>query len=330
MCTSLIYETLDKTQFLARTMDFSFELEANPVYIPKGYVFTSDVGPNVTFEAKYAFIGAGRKLHEYFFADGLNEVGLAICSLYFRDYAVYSEEEVADKVNIAPHELISWVLGNIDSVATMKQRIADINIVAIENSLLQIVVPLHWIISDKTGASIILEITKTGVHIYDNQVRVMANIPEYPWHLANLNHYSFLNNTVKPASHFYKFKPQEGELGNGSMGMPGDYTSESRFIRTVFHAEFTKPVETAEEGVNSLMHILSSVNIPYGVKLKVDNTIDYTQYTSVMDTTHLDYYMATYQDTYPAKVSLNESLLNHNEPIVFEASRKQQFNVLIP
>lgn len=326
MCTALIYQSQDKTNFLARTMDFAFELEANPVYLPKGYNVKSEVGGDITFENKYALLGAGRKLEEYFFADGLNEKGLSICALYFSDYAEYNPSEEIGKINIAPHEFVTWVLGNIASVEEFKKQAENINVVAVKIDLLGIVVPLHWIISDKTGASVIVEITKNGMAIYDNEARVMTNSPEYPWHLANLNHYSFLTNKVTPASHFYNFKPDAGELGNGSLGLPGDYTSESRFIRTVFHAEFTQPGKDTLSAINSLFHILSSVDIPYGSKVKDDGTFDYTQYTSVMDLTHLDYYMSTYQNTCPSKVSLDSELLTNTEPVVFELSRVQQFN----
>lgn len=330
MCTSLIYQAKDQTNFLSRTMDFAFELDASPIFLPRNYNLKSDVETNVTFTSKYAFIGAGRQLEEYLFADGLNEKGLSICSLYFSEYAAYAPSTEAGKINLAPHEFVSWVLGNIASIDELKEAMDTINIVAVKNDLLGIVVPLHWIIADQTGHSIIIEITKAGLGIYDNEARVMTNSPEYPWHLANLNHYSFLHNELKPASTFYKFSPKAGELGNGMIGLPGDYTSESRFIRTAFHAEFTTPGEDSSAAVNSLFHILSSVNIPYGVKLQADQSSDYTQYTAIMDTTHLDYYMAPYQDTYPVKVSLDAKLMSRTEPIVFALSKEQRFDVLVP
>lgn len=330
MCTSLIYQSKDHSHFLSRTMDFAFELEASPVYLPKGYVFKSNVGSDVTYQNNYGFIGAGRKLDDYFFADGLNEKGLSVCALYFSDYAEYSPSPESGKVNIAPHELVSWLLGNMASVDELKKEASTINVVSVKNKLLDVVVPLHWIIADQTGSSVILEITQSGMSIYDNEARVMTNSPDYPWHLANLNHFSFLSNQLKPASHFYQFKPQLGELGNGSMGIPGDYTSESRFIRTVFNAEFTESGEETSSAINSIFHILSSVDIPKGVKVKADGSFDYTQYTSVMDVTHLDYYMASYQDTCPLKISLTDNLISQKEPIVFESSKVQQFKVLTP
>ena len=330
MCTSLIYQSKDQSNFLSRTMDFAFELDASPVYLPRGYVFKSNVVSNVTYKSKYAFLGAGRKLEDYFFADGLNEKGLSVCALYFSDYAEYNPSQEPGKVNIAPHELVSWLLGNIASIDELKKEASNINVVSAKNNLLDVVVPLHWIVADQTGSSIIIEITKSGMSIYDNKVRVMTNSPDYPWHLANLNHYSFLSNQLKPASHFYKFKPNSGELGNGAFGMPGDYTSESRFIRTVFNAEFTEPGKDKISAINSLFHILSSVSIPKGVKVKEDGTLDYTQYTATMDVTNLDYYMSSYEDTYPLKISLNSNLISQTEPIVFESSKVQQFNLLTP
>ncbi|MHC5268409.1 linear amide C-N hydrolase [Enterococcus sp. LJL98] len=164
-------------------------------------------------------------------------------------------------------------MGNIASIDELEQEIGKVNIVAVKN-VLGIVVLLHWIIADQTGHLIIIEMTKSGLAIYENETRVMTNAPEYPWHLANLNHYSFLNNELKPASTFYKFSSQSGELRNGMIGLPGDDTSESRFIRTAFYTEFTTPREDSNAAINNMFHILSSVNIPRGVKRKDDQSSD--------------------------------------------------------
>lgn len=328
MCTSLTYQNEEKTKFLARTMDFAFELEAEPIYLPKGYSFKSEADSNTLYKNKYAFLGAGRKLEGYLFADGLNEKGVSICALYFSDYAKYSDSIEEDKINIAPHEFVAWVLGNIGSVSDLRKDINKLNVVSIKNSLLGIIVPLHWIVADKSGESIIIEMTEKGVSIYDNAARVMTNSPDYPWHLANLNHYSFLSNKVKSPSTFFNYKPAVGELGNGAVGLPGDYTSESRFIRTVFNSQFTEVVNDTTSTINSLFHTLFSVNIPKGVKMKIDGTFDYTQYTSIMDITHLDYYMTTYQNISPLKVSLNAELLAAEEPITFSLKDKQLFEEL--
>lgn len=329
MCTSLIYQNKEKDNFLARTMDFAFNLDAEPIFLPKGYALRSEIDSTILYKTKYAFLGGGSKLDEYLFADGVNEKGISICALYFSDYAKYCNSTKESAINLAPHEIVTWVLGNIGSISELKEDIKNLNIVSVKNNLLNIVIPLHWIVADKTGESIIVEITEKGVSIYDNKVRVMTNSPDYTWHLANLNHYSFLSNKIKSPNSFYNYKPIVGELGNGAVGLPGDYTSESRFIRTVFNDEFTELGNDTMSSVNGLFHTLFSVTIPKGVKVNTDGTSDYTQYTSIIDITHLDYYMTTYENISPLKVSLNDQLLNQKEPIIFSLKKAKKIEELI-
>ena len=145
ICTSIYYETKDHTHFLARTLDFAQEMNLTPVSVDRGHHFSSQVAP-AGFDSKYSFLGAGKNDT---FADGFNEQGLAIASLYFNENAVYAKETKADAVNLAATEVIPWVLGNIASVTEFKQVADQINVCQVENSFVQGVMPLHWILYDR-------------------------------------------------------------------------------------------------------------------------------------------------------------------------------------
>ena len=187
MCTSLTFESTQKNHFLARTMDFGFELDGRPIVMPRNHAWTTHFGQKQ--QSPYGFVGTGRKLEEYFFADGVNEKGLSIAELYFLDEAKYVPEPVENKLNLAPHEFILWVLGEIATIDELKQRIDEIVLVNAPVSLLGITVPLHFIITDRTGKSVVVETNSGTIEIKDNPIGVMTNSPEFEWHLK-----TFLSN----------------------------------------------------------------------------------------------------------------------------------------
>ncbi|MDV4148418.1 choloylglycine hydrolase family protein [Enterococcus faecalis] len=324
MCTSLTMTTKDNVNLLARTMDFSFELGGTPVFIPRNHTFKSDVGEGSDYKSSYAFVGAGRKLAEYLFADGVNEKGIGICALYFSGLSQYSDKEDTMKLNIAPHEFVTWVLGSIDSLDSLKTELNNLNIMNVKNSFLNVVTPLHWIVADSSGDSLIIEMTASGTHIYDNEASVFTNNPEYPWHLTNLNHYSFLSNVTSPTMSFGKHVSISDGMGSGAMGLPGDFTSESRFIRAAFLKANIYQPENAVEAINTLAHILNSVDIPKGDKKAKNGDIDYTQYKGFMDLSNKTYTMMPYENTCPVQVKLTDELIKSKSPFVFKMDSNQE------
>lgn len=300
MCTSIFYETSDHTHFLARTLDFAQELGLQPLKITAGHHFNLQANPH-GFETKYGFIGAGRNL---VFADGFNEKGLGIASLYFNQNAAYANEQKSSAVNLEAAELIPYVLGNFSSVTEFKKNLSHINVCQTKNQAMGIVLPLHWLLYDRHSNSLVLEITKTGVHCYDNPVGVMTNSPAFPWHLTNLGHYSHIQSQDFPAKKYGDYQIISDGPGNGALGLPGDYTSASRFIRTAFLRQYTKQASSAQDGLVTLKHILNNVDIPRGVKVNTKGLADYTQYQGFMDLDNLVYYFQPYDQLTMTKFQL--------------------------
>ncbi|MFC6181777.1 choloylglycine hydrolase family protein [Lactiplantibacillus daowaiensis] len=325
MCTSLTFQTTGGDQFLARTMDFGFELGGRPVVMPRQQHFSS-VTTAAEFDTPYSFVGTGRNLNGYIFVDGVNEYGVSAAALYFSGQAHYPTEPVAGKLNLAPHEVLMWLLGNVKSAQELGDRLNEIAIVEAAAPLLNIVVPLHWIISDRSGATYVLEQEADGMHYMVNPVGVMTNTPDFNWHLKNLSNYLQL----QPGPHVDR---QYGDLtvkpfgpGTGAMGMPGDYTSPSRFVRTVFMRQYTDAVATDAEAVNALSHLLNSVEIPKGVKLQADGSSDYTQYRAYMSMHEPAFYIQPYADQTITRVGLTPELMVASQPTEFPLAPAQQFN----
>lgn len=318
MCTALTFSTDDNYRFLSRTMDFSFELNAKPTFIPKNYHFKSQTSDN-NYSTTYSFIGTGEDLNGFMFADGFNEKGFSIASLYFENNAVYSENHDVNKLELCSTDLVSWSLGNVSSVTDFENKIDNIQITNAKNALLNIVVPLHWIVSDSSGKVGVFEITKSGNHFYLDDVGVLTNSPEFPWHLTNLNHYINLQPTEFSQKKYGSYKTVSDGPGSGALGLPGDYTAVSRFIRTAFLKQYSTSEISANSGLIAVMHILNSVDIPKGVKETSDLKNDYTQYKSIMNLTDLKYSFQAYDDTTLYTYTLTPDLINSDKVKIFNS-----------
>lgn len=326
MCTSVTFLSETGDNFLARTMDFAFELDGRPIVIPRKQHFDSDAA-EAGYDTTYGFVGAGRNLGHYILVDGVNEKGLSAAALYFSGEATYAKTAKTNRVNLAPHEVLNWLLDNASDCEDLGRKVDQLNIIDAPVKILGKATPVHWIISDRSGACYVLEMLADGIHYQKNPVGVMTNSPDFGWHLKNLSNYTELKPSPHPARSYNGYEITSFGPGSGALGMPGDYTSVSRFIRTVFMREYADQVPT-DQTVNELSHILNSVEIPKGVKLKQDGSEDYTQYRGYMDTKNCAYYMQPYDNQTIYKVSLSEELLNKKAPSEFPIKHQQVYETL--
>ena len=321
MCTSIFYQNKQLDYFLARTMDFSLPLDGKPIFIPKNYAFYQEY-PAKSFETTYSFIGAGCYAKEYLFADGLNEHGLGVASLYFSDDASYVTRKETGKDGVAPYDLVAFLLGTCASVQEVREKLDHVSLISEKNQLLDVVPPLHWIVADSEGECIVVEPIQSGIKIYDNPVGVMTNSPSFPWHLTNLNQYAHLSNTNNKVCTYQRFIAKGNGAGGGALGLPGDYTSISRFIRAAFMNQYIEKVDSTDESIYLMSQLLSSVTIPKGVKVKDDLKDDYTQFTSVMDVNHLSYTINYYENNLFYQIDLAKLAKEQETPKEFYCSKE--------
>ncbi|AYM02436.1 choloylglycine hydrolase family protein [Levilactobacillus yiduensis] len=307
MCTSLTYENSQGDHFLARTMDFAFELGGQPVFMPRNQKIQGDAG---AFTTKYGFIGAGRNLSHYMFVDGVNEFGLGVAALYFPQYAQYQKTAPADKLGLAPHDVTAWALGNAKSVADLRELVHHIQILDVPVALLGLTTPLHFIFSDRTGDTAVLEATSEDLRLIDDPVGVMTNAPQLSWHLQNLSTYGTMQAAERPLHDYMGFSLKTQGPGTGALGLPGDYTSPSRFVRTVYNKHYSLPTSGTPATLNLLQHLLDSVTIPKGVKLKADGKSDYTQYRGYANLDDRTYFMEPYDNQELQGIHLTDEMLN--------------------
>ena len=314
MCTAVRFDDNEGNMYFGRNLDWTEGYGQKVVVTPTDYtyhsVFLGDMKPQHGALIGMAIIEQNVPL--YF--DCANEEGLAIAGLNFPGYAAYENDAVDGKTNIAAYEFPLWVCLNFSSVDDVEAALQNAAIVAKPINDKFPVSELHYIIADK-NRSIVVEYTKNGMEIFQNDVDVLTNQPGYAWHQENLRNYMNLE-PKKP--HEVKWgKAEMKPFGSGSMmrGLPGDYYSPSRFVR-VAYLNTHYPVKNSEdENVIRLFHTLTGVAMIDGAAAMDENSFEKTIYTGGYSTASKTYYYSTYDNPAILHVSMDDYELNKSDLI---------------
>jgi penicillin V acylase-like amidase (Ntn superfamily) len=324
MCTSIFTKTKDDKHFLARTMDFSFPLEGNPVFLPRDYSWHVLDGKEMT--NKYAMLGTGRGIAgNYIFTDGINEHGLAIAELYLPGEAVYNKKDIKGKNNLAPWEFLNWALGNYKSIKDLKKDLKNIRLIDKELPILNKSIPLHFIFADLTGFAVVIEPSSGELKFKENPVGVMTNTPNLEWHTQNLRNYIHVQPKQFGLKKYGEFTATPFSQGTGTTGLPGGFTPSQRFVRAAFFKEYINEAIDEEEGVTNIWQILNTVRIPKGVVIEDSEGEDYTQYLAAMCLENKSFYFTSYENNQITKAELTDELIENGDIVIFEVPRNQSY-----
>lgn len=292
MCTAITYKTKD--HYFGRTLDLEFSYNETVTITPRNFPFRFRKVRDL--KRHYAMIGMAFVVdHCPLYYDATNEKGLSMAGLNFPGNADYKPERV-DKENVAPFEFIPWILGQCATVAEARERLEQINLVKIDFSEELPLAPLHWMISDREE-SITVESVKEGLKVYDNPVGVLTNNPVFDMQMFNLNNYMHLS-TKPPVNCFSKKLDLETySRGMGAMGMPGDLSSESRFVRASFTKMNSVCGDSESESISQFFHILGSVFQTRGCVCMGEEEYEITTYSSCCNTDKGIYYYTTYENS---------------------------------
>ena len=311
-CTGISMFSADGSYFQARTIEWAgTNLNSMYVVVPRNFNQTSFTpkGQNgMTFKSKYGYIGLA--VHEKeFIAEGLNEAGLSAGLFYFPNFGSYQlYDEKYNSTTIADLQLVSWILSQFATVDEVKANINKVRVVSLMggNGSEE---AIHWRIGDKSGKQIVLEIEEGVPHIYDNPIGVLTNAPNFPWHLSNLSNYINLTPINPPAHKMADFMVNPIGHGNGFLGLPGDFTPPSRFVRAAFFKATAPMLPTARQTMLQCFHILNNFDIPIGMnfpKNEIPDLPSATQWTSVIDLTNKVVYYKTFDNNNIRMIDLKE------------------------
>lgn len=315
-CTGSTVQVDDGTQLFGRTMEFAVDLQSNVIIVPRNYTFTSqgvDKQPGLRWTGKYAAVGANGKDLEII-VDGLNEKGLSVGTFYFPGYADYQEVSAEEsKQSVSSYELGIWLLTNFANVDEAKAGLSRIKVSKATFQAYNIVLPLHYILNDASGKSLVVEYINGKLHTYDNPIRVLTNAPSFDWHMTNLNNYINLTPMDTESKALGAITLKKLGQGTGLHGIPGDFTPPSRFIRSAFFSAAYPGAKDAQSGVQELFHILNHFDTPKGSVVETldgKKLDDITQWTSANDMSNKVFYYHTYGDRAIRKVDLKQFDLN--------------------
>ncbi|MCI7792518.1 MAG: choloylglycine hydrolase [Lachnospiraceae bacterium] len=319
MCTAATYKTKDF--YFGRTLDYEFSYGEEIVVTPRNFVFPWRKLGNP--EQHYAIIGMAYVVKDYpLYYDAMNEKGLCMAGLNFVGNADYKEEK-QDKDNVTPFEFIPWILTQCASVREARALLDKINLINMPFSKELPLAQLHWILADSKEA-ITVESVKEGIRIYENPVGVLTNNPPFDEQMFQLNNYMHLSPKT-PQNHFSdKLSLQTYSRGMGALGLPGDLSSQSRFVRVAFTKLNSVSGESEAESVSQFFHILGSVDQQRGCCEVAEGAYEITIYTSCCNTEKGIYYYTTYENHQITGVDMHKENLDDSHLVHYKLIQGEQ------
>ena len=311
MCTAILHGS-----FAGRNLDVDCEYGESVIIVPKNYPFVFRKIEPVT--SHYAMIGMGIIRENYpLYFDAANECGLYCAGLNYLGNAKYSPV-ISDRKCITPYELIPYILSSCSTVKEAEYELQRISLADIPFSADIPLAELHFFIADRTG-SIVVEPDADGLKVYENPTGVLTNNPPFPIQLFNLNNYMSLTSEAPENRFSASLSLSRYSFGMGALGLPGDLSSQSRFVRAAFHrANSASSVNLAD-----IMHLLDSVAMPKG-SVRLGCRFEYTEYTSAVDLTRLIYSYRTYESPITYAVRLSEEYWSGEKLFSCELKREKE------
>jgi penicillin V acylase-like amidase (Ntn superfamily) len=324
-CTSIMVTDTNGRAYHGRTLEFSGLIPTNMTYMPAGTrieSFTPTGKKGKTFNTKYALIGMAAEVvpnaKQATFADGMNDHGLSMKTNWLTSTTAIPVGNDDSKI-LAVTDLYPWVLGNFKTVAELKKSFANKEVdfwLPVVKALSPNPWPQHYHVVDKTGDNIVIEFTKGKMNVYDNPVAVLTNGPDFPWHLENLSNYTFTN-VDKNTGQLGKLKLATQDAGIALTALPSAQTSQGRFVKAAFYANYVRKGKTPDEAVVTLSHILNNFDRPYdltidtgsgsgdGVRSKGASS-EVTIWTTMSDLNRNQYYVRSINGMNFAVIDLNK------------------------
>ena len=266
-CTGITLQSKDGATIAARTIEWAESVMNNMyVVVPRNQELQSLTPTGidgVKFKTKYGFVGLAVEQKE-FMVEGINEKGLSAGLFYFPNYGKYQPYDAAQKDKcLADFQVVSYVLAGCGTVDEVKEALGKVRIINIDPRSSTV----HWRFTEPSGRQIVLEIVEEVMHFYENPLGVLTNSPGIEWHWTNLNKYINLQPGSTPEHPFGPLEMKSLGHGTGLLGLPGDFTPPSRFVRAAFFQLTAAQQPTAEESAVQAFHLLNNFDIPAGTEL---------------------------------------------------------------
>ena len=305
-CTIFRLKATDGNITLARSMEFGVNLNYDLIVVPRNHPFVSPSPVSkmgLKWKAVNGYVGVASMGLDFGVSDGMNEKGLSVSVLWYESNMQYQTVAPADSSKALAQVMFSdWALANFSTVDEVRTALANVKVFFYsDNSKMKMPVTVHYIVYDANGGCIVVEYDKGQCNIYDNPLGIMTNSPSLPWQYTNLRQYIGLENTnpipVKVGG--FTFNPTGH--GDGMIGIPGDYTPPSRFVRLAMFEHFVNPQPDAASNLNLCQHVINTFTIPFGIIVDHDSqgnivSSESTQWVTFRDISNRILYFKTYEN----------------------------------
>ncbi|MFA6584405.1 MAG: choloylglycine hydrolase family protein [Elusimicrobiaceae bacterium] len=312
-CSSIRLTAKDGTVLSARTMEFGYEVGYSLIAVPKETKIVSpdpNGGQGLEWKTSYNYLGVSVFGNDNVLSDGMNEAGLAASGLWFENNTKWPDVKAGENKKALAHAmLITWMLGNCKDVADVKAKLANVKVFGFFVPQMKMVAPMHFEVDDASGASIVIESENGRMHIYDNPIGILTNAPNFPWMVTNLRNYVGMKNTMPDAENYAGISLVPTGHGSGMIGLPGDLTPPSRFVRLGVQIHNADQASDAKGLLNLAMHLDNTVDIVRGMAIDKSAagaivSSETTQWTAFKDLTNRVWYYRTYDNSNLRKIDL--------------------------
>jgi choloylglycine hydrolase len=329
-CTGITLRAADGSVIRGRTMEFGHPLDSEVVVIPRGFSLTG-VTPDgksngLTWKATYG-AGGVNALGEQIILDGVNEKGLSGGIFYFPDFAGYQEVTDGDfSQALAPWQLMTWALTSFATIDEVKDALPSVKVVASVLPQWGIVPPVHYYLADASGNSLVVEYVAGELHTYDAPLGVITNAPTFDWHMTNLRNYINISQTPQEGVDLKSVNLDPLSTGGNLFGMPGDFSSPSRFVRAVVFSQMSPQPATGQDAIEQGFHILDNFDIPEGAVPEPKGSeprYEITEWTTMCDLKALTFSIWTSDNRAIRVLDLNNVDLDGSEIQLFALDQPQ-------
>lgn len=332
-CTAFHLGSQDGARLYCRSLEFGFPLESELLIVPRATRFKATTpSGGMSWQVKYGYVGMNQSFLPTLVSDGMNEKGLVVGCLYLPGFAEYQPPDAkrASK-SLHPADLASFLLGTCASVAEARSAIGSVLVMNAPLPGTTFILPLHFIVSDASGACIAVEYIAGRLNVHDNPVGVLTNAPSFDWHLTNLSNYINLTAMNAEPLKFGTFQTKPFGQGSGMLGLPGDLTPPSRFVRAALFAKYAEPPNSALDAVRLGFHVLNTFDISPGLVRSQSSAptplgkpeLERTEWVIVHDQTNLRTYFRSFESLQVQSVEFAN--LHLEQPGVRSVALSKQF-----
>ena len=296
-CTGISFTAKDGSFVVSRTMEWgSFVMSSRYMVVPRGHTIIAQTpsGTNgMKIVAKYGYVAIG-VLDDNLFAEGVNEKGMMGELFYFPNYGKYAPyDKSKNSTTMSDAHFLSWVVGNFATIAEMEKEINNIHVVPYGKGF----GTAHFRLADATGRQVVVEYIDGKLHIFEDKIGIITNAPSFDWHMTNLNNYVNLFAGPTDSREVAGVTISQFGVGSGALGLPGDLTPPSRFVRAAFFVHTARQQATGYDAVMQSFQILNNFDIPVGAEFrdpnKMPNMLSATQWTTATDLKNMKFYYRT-------------------------------------